>query len=200
MQKIKLFLLFFAINFSQLTALSYLETYASANYYEDIKNYPLAIEYYQKTIALEPRFAGGYNGLGFVYLEQEQYQQARTELNKALALQPNFILPLMNIGASYYREGETALAEKYFKKVLDLDPHNARAYTNLAIICYHQKNYPGAYSYYKKAKKADVEYLKQRYNKEKSLKELEKLRRENPDDLRLKALEEKIKNEEFFLP
>lgn len=200
MPKIKLLIVIIFLSLTWAAEISYLETFASANLYEETKNYPLAIQFYKKTIELEPRFAGGYNGLGFVYLEQAQYESARAELNKALALQPNHILALMNVGASYYRENDYKLATEYFQKILKLDPKNVRAYTNLAIIRYRQKDYWGAWDYYQKAKRLDEEYLKQRYNKEKSLKEIEKLRQENPKDPRIKALEERIRNEEIFLP
>jgi len=196
--KLLIFLLLFRLGWS--ADISYLEAFASANRYEDVKNYPAAIEYYKKTIELEPRFAGGYNGLGFVYLEQELYTQARTELHKALALQPKHIPALMNIGASYYRENDYAQAEKYFEQVLAIAPQNPRACANLAVIRYRQKDYLAAWGYYQRAKQQDEEYLKQRYNKEKSLKEVELLRQERPHDPRLKALEERIKNEEVFLP
>lgn len=200
MPKFKLLVFLFLLRVGYAAEISYLDAFASANLYEEVKNYPAAIEYYKKTIELEPRFAGGYNGLGFVYLEQEQYAQAREELQKVLELQPKHTLALMNIGASYYRENDYTQAEKYFKQVLKIDPDNARAHTNLAIIYYRRKSYFDAWGYYQKAKQLDEEYLQQRYNKEKSLKEVEKLRQENPRDPRIKALEERIKNEEVFLP
>lgn len=195
---LKKILLLCLVIISFATATDYYEFYKQANFFEDIKNYSAAQTAYQKAIELEPNFAPAYNGLGFVFLELNNYTIARQYFQKALALQPNFILPLLNTGASYYREGNLAEAQKYFEKVLSLEAQNVRALTNMAAVKFKFGDYLGAFYYYSQAKGTDEAYLKERYNKEKSLSEIRTARAKDPDNPQLKLLEEKIKNDEIF--
>lgn len=183
---------------SLATANDYYEYYKEGNFFEDIKNYAAAEKAYQRSIELEPNFAPAHNGLGFVFLELNNYTIARKYFQKALELQPKFILPLLNTGATYYREGNLAEAQKYFEKVLSIEPQNVRALTNLAVVKFKFGDYLGAFYYYSQAKGADEAYLKERYNKEKSLSEIRAARAKDPDNPQLRLLEEKIKNDQIF--
>jgi tetratricopeptide (TPR) repeat protein len=183
---------------SLTTANDYYEYYKQGNFFEDIKNYTAAEKAYQRSIELEPNFAPAHNALGFVFLELNNFVQAKIYFKKALELQPSFILPLLNTGATYYREGNLAEAQKYFEKVLSIEPQNIRALTNLAVVKFKFGDYLGAFYYYTQAKGNNEAYLKERYNKEKSLSEIRAARAQNPDNPQLKLLEEKIKNDEIF--
>jgi len=196
MRIIILLVFLFSLGFSQ----TFYNYYVSANAAEEIKDYNQAINYYQAAIKLEPRFAPAHNGLGFVYLELADYKKAREYLAVASNLMPEYTLPIINIGASYYREGNLSEAQYYFLKVLDLDPKNVRALTNMAVVKFKYGDYWGAYSYYLAAKGQDENYLKERYNKEKSLQEIAKARKLDPANAQLKILEETIKQNEIFLP
>ncbi len=173
----------------------YLSYYQKANAFEEVKNYTAAVAHYEKALSFEPRFANAYNGLGFVYLELEQHEKAQGFFKKAIELKKDFVLPLVNMGASLYRQGDLAEAEKYFQKAVEVDPQNVRALTNIAVIRFKSMDLPGAFYFYNRAKAADENYLKERYDKEKSLAEIRAARKKDPQNAYLKMLEEKIRYE-----
>ncbi len=179
---------------------NYYFLYLQGNSFEDVKDYQQAISSYAQSIVLEPGFAPAYNGLGFVYLELKDFPKAKENFLKAHTLEERFILPIINLGAVYYRENNYAEAEKYFFKALELDKDNPRALMNIAVIKYRLNDLWGAFDYYQKAKSADENYLRERYNKEKTLAEIRSARQKDPGNLELQILEEKVKNEAVYLP
>jgi tetratricopeptide (TPR) repeat protein len=185
---------------SYVFAQTYYDYFLQGNMHEDVKEYDQAIAAYKQCIELEPGFAPGYNGLGFVYLEKEAFDTASQYFDQATALDEKYILPILNKGATLYRQNNFAAAEILFLRVLALDPKNPRALTNMAAVKYRFGDYWGAWDYYNRAKAADELYLKERYNKDKTLAELRSQRKKDPGNFQLKLLEEKVEREEIFLP
>jgi tetratricopeptide (TPR) repeat protein len=185
---------------SGVFAQTYYDYFLQGNMHEDVKEYDQAIVAYKQCITLEPGFAPGYNGLGFVYLEEEDFNTASQYFDQATSLDEKFILPIINKGAAQYRQNKLAAAEILFLRVLALDPKNPRALTNMAAVKYRFGDYWGAWDYYNKAKAADELYLKERYNKDKTLAELKSQRKKDPGNFQLRLLEEKVEREEIFLP
>lgn len=185
---------------SVLYAQTYYDYFLSGHYSEGIKDYPAAIQAYERCISLEPGFAPVYNALGFVYLELKEHAIARINFQKTLDLDKDYVLALLNMGATYYRDNDLTTAQKYFLEVLQRSPQNPRALTNMSVVKYRFGDYWGAWDYYNKAKSADEAYLKERYNKEKTLAEIRAQRKSNPSNFQLQVLEEKVEREEIYLP
>ncbi len=185
---------------SILYAQTYYDYFLSGHYAEEIKDYPTAIQAYESCISLEPGFAPAYNALGFVYLELKEHALARINFQKTLDLDKDYVLAWLNMGATYYRDGNLNNAQKYFLEVLQRSPQNPRALTNMAAVKYRFGDYWGAWDYYNKAKAADEAYLKERYNKEKTLTEIRAQRKKSPENFQLQLLEEKVEREEIYLP
>ena len=76
------FLIIFTIICSTVFAQNYYDAFLQGNYLEGIKDYPAAIQAYEKAIQFEPGFAPAYNALGFVYLEMKDLSQARHYFQK----------------------------------------------------------------------------------------------------------------------
>lgn len=197
---LRTFMLSFILLFSLSWAKTYYDLFLQGHQYEEIKAYPQAIAAYRQSIQLEPGFAPAYNALGFVYLELKDHATARQYFQKTLSLDKDYVLALLNMGASYYRDNELAQAQQYFLEVLQRSPKNPRALTNMAAVKYRYGDYWGTWDYYNRAKTADEAYLKERYNKEKTLAEIRAQRKKDPENFQLKILEEKVIREEIYLP
>ena len=68
--------------------------------------------------------------LALVYLENDNMQQAKANLQKALEYQPDSAI-IHRVFAYYYQKvNEPKIAEKFYKKSLSLDPKDAHTHNN----------------------------------------------------------------------
>ena len=65
------------------------------------ENFPLAIEYYTKAIALHPKYFKAYFNRGFAYDKLGQYDNAINDYTKAIELNPNSAYSYYNRAISY---------------------------------------------------------------------------------------------------
>jgi tetratricopeptide (TPR) repeat protein len=68
-----------------------------------------------------------YNGLGFAYFAQEQYDLAIRNYKEALKLQPDYVTGLNNLGHAYERKKLTAQALQVYEEALKREPNNQTA-------------------------------------------------------------------------
>ena len=61
-------------------------------------NLEQAIEYYEKSIKLNSRYAEAYSNLGSLFEKSGQYEKAEENLNMALKLNPNLVAAYNNLG------------------------------------------------------------------------------------------------------
>jgi tetratricopeptide (TPR) repeat protein len=108
------------------------EHYELGSIYLNKKLYSQAIANFQK--ALKTAQEEGqenidviYNGLGFTYFAQEQYDLAIRNYKEALKLDPNYITALNNLGHAYERKNLTAQALETYEQVLQSEPQNSTA-------------------------------------------------------------------------
>ena len=73
-----------------------------------------AIEYYKKTLAVDPGYTHARNNLGYAYYRKGWLVKAEKELNLARQLQPDMNLIYINLGKVYLKQGELNKAEKSF--------------------------------------------------------------------------------------
>lgn len=105
-------------------------------------NYDLAIENYEKAIALGARSPVAYNMLGMSYrfkfqqTGKPEFQQNEIDaFQKAVNLDPKYWVAMLHLGATYYSRGEEAQAAIWFKKVLALNPtHPEKAQIEKMIV------------------------------------------------------------------
>lgn len=106
------------------------EYYELGGLYLDKKVYSQAITLFQKAIKAaqeekEENITLIYNGLGFAYFAQEQYDLAIRQYKEALKDNPNYITALKNLAYAYERKKLTAQALQTYEQVLQADPKNA---------------------------------------------------------------------------
>lgn len=107
------------------------EYYELGGLYLDKKMYAQAVTLFQKGVKAgeieEENFALLYNGLGFAYFAQEQYDLAIRNYKEALRCNPEYITALNNLAHAYERKKLTAQALETYEQVLKYDPNNSTA-------------------------------------------------------------------------
>jgi len=107
------------------------EYYELASIYLDKKLYGQAIGQYQKALKAEDaeseNLALIYNGLGFAYFAQEQYDLAIRNYKEALKLNPEYVTGLNNLGHAYERKQLAPQALEAYEDSLKYEPNNQTA-------------------------------------------------------------------------
>ncbi len=108
------------------------EYYELASIYSEKKVFTQAIPLFQKAIKAaeeegEENIAPVYNGLGYVYFAQEQYDLAIRQYKEALKLKPHYVVALNNLGHAYEKKKLSAQALQMYEEVLKFAPNNATA-------------------------------------------------------------------------
>ncbi|PPS43890.1 tetratricopeptide repeat protein [Chroococcidiopsis sp. TS-821] len=108
------------------------EYYELASIYLDKKVYAQAISLFQKALKAaeqeaEENIAPIYNGLGYAYFAQEQYDLAIRNYKEALKHRPQYITALNNLGHAYERKNLTAQALQTYEQTLEFEPNNSTA-------------------------------------------------------------------------
>ena len=114
------------------------EYYQLGGIYSQKKLYSQAVILFQKAIKsaqeqeetdekTEDYITLAYNGLGFAYFAQEQYDLAIRNYKEALKRQPDYVTALNNLGHAYERKKLNVQALENYEKALQLDSKNAVA-------------------------------------------------------------------------
>lgn len=111
------------------------EYYELGGIYLNKKLYAQAIAMFQKALkALEQEEADNevnlaliYNGLGYSYFAQDQYDLAIRNYKEALRIAPDYVIALNNLGHAYEKKNLTELALETYEQVLQSQPQNNTA-------------------------------------------------------------------------
>jgi tetratricopeptide (TPR) repeat protein len=107
--------------------------------------------FFKKTIALSPRMAEAYKGLGSVNMAQEEYEKAMRNFKKALDLDADDISTLNSLGLAYVRLGQYKEGIDRYMVALKLDPHDARVLFNIGHAYEKRGDFERAQWYYAQA-------------------------------------------------
>ena len=126
---------------------------------ESLGEYNLAIQEYDKAIAITPkltflylRAGANYRQLGFKSPNEETQKQlfdnSLTYFAKAASindeLQVKDPTPYLSIAKTYSQEGEYFIAARNVQKALEFQPNNADFYGQLGVIYFKSRNYEGS--------------------------------------------------------
>ncbi|MBD2206784.1 tetratricopeptide repeat protein [Calothrix sp. FACHB-1219] len=108
------------------------EYYELGSIYSQKKIYSQAITLFQKALKTaeeegEENIAPIYNGLGYVYFTQEQYDLAIRQYKEALKNQPDYVTALNNLAHAYERKKLNAQALQTYEEALKFAPNNSTA-------------------------------------------------------------------------
>ena len=88
----------------------------------------------QEELQRNPSSVDGYNLLGIIESDEQDYANALAAFQDALKLAPNSTKTHNNLGNVYAAQKRLDLAEKEFRTVLRLDPANRDANYNLGVL------------------------------------------------------------------
>ncbi|MBD2168543.1 tetratricopeptide repeat protein [Calothrix membranacea FACHB-236] len=108
------------------------EYYELGSIYSQKKVYSQAIALFQKALKAaeeegEEATAPIYNGLGYAYFAQEQYDLAIRQYKEALKLKPDYVTALNNLGHAYEQKKLTTQALQTYEEALKFAPNNSTA-------------------------------------------------------------------------
>jgi tetratricopeptide (TPR) repeat protein len=88
----------------------------------------------EQAVQLHPSSVEGYNLLGIINTNEQDYPSAVAAFQKALKLSPNSVKTHNNLGNLYVAIKQFDSAEKEFRAVLHFDPANSHANYNLGVL------------------------------------------------------------------
>lgn len=102
--------------------------------------------------------------LGFIYMQQNQIQEALDVLKKAIKLAPDSAIIMNHLGTIYRVMEDFDEAENCYKKALELQPNYAEAHNNYGLLFYARQMYKQAEEQYTLALKAKPHFVNVLFN------------------------------------
>jgi Tfp pilus assembly protein PilF len=133
----------------------YLLYNSTAEIYNFKKDYPKAIEFYKKGIAVSKGNVDAYGNLGNIYFRMQQYDSAVYYQSKAVSLNPNSYLSYNNLGGAQFQLQKYDDAVKSYQKAIQLNPSYTDAYKNLGTAYSLINKYDEAIQNYNKVLSLD---------------------------------------------
>jgi len=113
------------------------------------------IEWCQKAIALDPKFANAYTNLGSAYIAKQDVTGAEQAYLKATELDPRNPVTIYSLGLVAEAKGELPKAEGLYRKAVESKPDFIDAWVNLGVTLANQKRFKEAKEALKKAESLD---------------------------------------------
>jgi len=112
-----------------------------------------AIAYFDKTVALNPKYYLAWNARGLTLIMKGDQDGAIKSFQKCLEINPGFSEAHNNLGSLYESQGLTSLAEDEYKKALADESYSSKElpFYNLARMSYGLGKYDDALSYVQKS-------------------------------------------------
>ena len=106
----------------------------------ELGEHPAAIKELRETLVKEPSSAPyAHNLLGVEYVENSQFDEARSSFEEAVRLMPHESVNHSNLGFSLAVTGDLNSAEQEARTAIQLDPANTRAKTLLDLILHSRR-------------------------------------------------------------
>jgi len=124
-----------------------------------VKDYTLAIDYFQAALRKDRKNAVLYNKLGLSELRDDS-SIARIHFERAVKLNPKYAEAVNNVGAVDYMRKNYGSAAKYFKKAVALDETHSTYHVNLGAAWFSQRKMDRAIAEYMRAMELDPDALR----------------------------------------
>jgi tetratricopeptide (TPR) repeat protein len=119
-----------------------------------------SLEYAKQLVAAYPEDARARTTLGVSYFfGQQDYENARVELQKATEIEPNFSPAYNMLGYSHSSLGDYPAAEKAFKKYIELVPGDPNPYDSYAELLMKTGKFDESIGQYQKALSIDPHFV-----------------------------------------
>jgi tetratricopeptide (TPR) repeat protein len=111
----------------------------------------LAVESFEKVLAVKPGSAATHVNLGVALKKQGETKTAITHFKKALAIKPDYADAYYNIGTIYADQGKLEKAIAVYNQAIAIEPDYAEAFYNMGVILQEQGKLEEAIEAYTKA-------------------------------------------------
>jgi len=119
-------------------------------YFREKGDFARAAEYFEKALALDPRYWPAHNYYGVMLFRQGKYEEALRHFQAALETNSFNPQVLTNIGAVAFTVGNLEMAKKYFEAAIQYDSRLAKAHSSLALILEQEGKFRDAAAQYEK--------------------------------------------------
>ena len=116
--------------------------------YSQLKYYTEAAMAFQRSIALDRKFAFAYNNLGTVFFALDDKRSAERNFKKAVSLQDNVASFHINLGTLYFEKGKFEKGMEELRKGLELDPGVLGKGENVSLAASSSRNNSTERSYF----------------------------------------------------
>lgn len=128
-------------------------------YFSRLGNPEIAMEYYEKSLAVTEN-ANALNNMGYSLNLLEKYNEALPYFDKAIAIEPDQAYSYNNRGYSKLKLGFREEGFEDFQVSYKLDPNNSYYYKNLGLYHFSKNEYKTALELFTKAKEMDADTYK----------------------------------------
>ncbi|MBI5096114.1 MAG: tetratricopeptide repeat protein [Nitrospirae bacterium] len=126
--------------------------------------YGRAIDEFNKTIEIQPRYYLAYYNAGVVYQMQNNLDSAKSSYEACLRINPQYFRAYYNLGILFKKAGELDQAISNYEKAISLDPRHPFVYNNLGVAFTEKGERDKAESAFKRATELDPEFIKAYFN------------------------------------
>src|SRR3989304_949053 len=132
--------------------------------YMGIKKYELALEEFNKTLEINPRYYLAYYNAGVIYQLQGDLERARWAYEESLKISPGYFRSYYNVGIVYKKIGALDKAVSSYEKAIALDPRHPFVYNNLGVVLTDMGELKKAEAVFVRAIEINPRYEKAYYN------------------------------------
>ena len=126
-----------------------------ASSFENLGDFPRAIQLYQKAIGMRVQTDQIFSRLGKDYLRTHQLEKAVQAMQRASELNPTDLDNLSNLGAANLQLGRTEEARRAFEAITAQSDRYAPAFNGLGLVAISQRDSEAAVRNFRKAVEAD---------------------------------------------
>src|SRR5690606_14876756 len=87
------------------------------------KDYPLALDFLDRVVVMDPAYVEGWNKRATVLFLTEEYDNSIADIGRVLELEPRHFGALSGLGMVLRSMGQEERAAETFRQVLALDPY-----------------------------------------------------------------------------
>ena len=109
------------------------------------KQFPAAMELYNKVLDLDPANYEAFIGRGVLHLEGKDYKRAVEAFGEAEKIDPSRPASALGLAEVHFHRKQFNKAIRHYTQCLKLDDGLAQAYCNRGLSYYYQKNYKKAF-------------------------------------------------------
>ncbi|WP_152555072.1 SPOR domain-containing protein [Desulfonatronum thiodismutans] len=123
-----------------------------------LENWPAAVEALERTVALDPGHAEGWNNLGLAHLAQDDFSAAELAFHRALEI-PTYQTPeiaALNLALLHLEQGDPVAARRYADRAMELNWRFGRAYLLAAEVEVGRGNLDAAVDLLRRGVEADT--------------------------------------------